>query len=156
MTTWASRLTMIGFESDTGGNLVSSKTKLRSIRLLPKASPGQGFQHLGTIVSKSPTFPRSPWPMNCHHCPFGIFILDNGLSKRFRKWAEAKLIVLRPLNGLVVKRVHGLTSASGMAVAASVAPVPPLLPTSPTSFIFTYNPNSFSNRSVSFLKRRPM
>ena len=61
---------------------------------------------------------------------------------------------IRPLNGLVVKRVHGLTS--DLVVAASVAPAPPLLPASFTPFIFTYNPNSFSNRSVSFLKRRPI
>ena len=52
MTTRASCSTVIGFESGIS-DLVAFETKIRSIRLPPKASADTGFQRLGTYVHKS-------------------------------------------------------------------------------------------------------
>ena len=60
---------MIGFENGIS-DLVVFETKIRSIRLPPKASADPGFQRLGTYVHKSLIYPllrrllkKSAWPL---------------------------------------------------------------------------------------------
>ena len=71
MTIRASCSTVIGFENGIS-DLVIFETKIRSIRLPPKASADPGFQRLGTYVHKSPYFHNDSFhgPIQQDYLPF--------------------------------------------------------------------------------------